>query len=170
MIVAVTRRQPRRSTRSLTSSLRERNVTPERTIGGVSGRPAAIVGFDPPVGVADDRGVAGARAGVELARQHIIERACLAEGDGVLGIVAVAEDDRLGRAGLLAGGHDLAVAHRAVLALGVDLRDADALDAIGAFSMTPWSRTVTSGFHDSASAAFLDIVCTPCTYAAVKVV
>ena len=32
-------------------------------------------------------------------------------------IVQVAEDDRVGRAGLLAGGHDLAVADRAVLAL-----------------------------------------------------
>ena len=49
-----------------------------------------------------------------------------------VGIVHVAEDDRLGRAGLLARGHDLAVANVAVFLVGLDLGFLDALHAVAA--------------------------------------
>src|SRR5207248_10776084 len=42
------------------------------------------------------------------------------------------EHDRVRRAGLLAGGHDFAVADAASLFFGVDLRGVDALHAVGA--------------------------------------
>ncbi len=53
-------------------------------------------------------------------------------GNAAVGIVDVAEDDRLGGAGRLAGGLDVAVAHLAVFLLGVDLGVVDALHAVGA--------------------------------------
>src|SRR5205085_3808697 len=85
------------------------------------------------VGVADQRGVAGARAGVELGQQHVVERARLAFRHRAVAVVFVTENDRLRRAGLLAGSDDLAVADRAILAVGGDLRLANALQAVGAF-------------------------------------
>ena len=53
-------------------------------------------------------------------------------GDLAVGIVQVAEDDRLRRARRLAGGHDFAVADRPVLLLGLDARGVDALHAVRA--------------------------------------
>ena len=53
--------------------------------------------------------------------------------DPAVRVVQVAEDDRLGRARRLAGGHDLAVADRPALAFSASMRaGADALHAVGA--------------------------------------
>ena len=57
-------------------------------------------------------------------------------------IIAVAEYDRLRRAALLAGGDDFPVTDEAILAIGVDLRLADPLQAISAFFHDP---TTTNG-------------------------
>src|SRR5579863_284723 len=85
------------------------------------------------VGVGETRLVGGARVRVQLFEESVIERRRLALSDHAVGIVEVAEGDRLGWAGGLAGRPDLAVADLAVLAIGLDFRFADALDAIGAF-------------------------------------
>src|SRR5262249_7556524 len=63
------------------------------------------------------------------AEQGVVERAPLAPRHRAPRLVAVAEDDRLGRAGLLAGGHHLALTQRPVLAPGSDLGAADTLAA-----------------------------------------
>src|SRR5690606_33679853 len=81
--------------------------------------------------------VAGARANVEVAEQGVVVLAGLGLGDGALGILDVAEDDRLGRAGLFTGNLDGAVGDehvggRAGGGLALDLGLLDALDAVGA--------------------------------------
>src|SRR5262249_43058221 len=57
--------------------------------------------------------------------------------------------DRLRRAGLLAGGDDLSVAHAAVLLFGADLGDRDALDAVRALlhHAAPPHRDLGVGEH-----------------------
>ena len=65
--------------------------------------------------------------------------------DPALGIVQVAEDDRLRRAGLRAGGDDLAVANRAPLVLRRILTASIRWTQKVHFSITPRERTVTSG-------------------------
>src|ERR1051325_2133808 len=52
---------------------------------------------------------------------------------GRIGILQVTEDDRLGRASLLACGDDLVAPQRAALLVGLGMRILDALDAIGTF-------------------------------------
>src|SRR6266513_3402205 len=81
--------------------------------------------LDRRVGVADQRLVAGARPRVELGQQDIIEWTSLSLRDDAVQIIAVAENDCLGRAALLAGGDDLAILDRPVLAIGRDLGLAD---------------------------------------------
>src|SRR3954468_20574470 len=82
--------------------------------------------------VPDARQIAGARPVAELGEQHVIAAVRLALVDLGFGIADVAERDRLGGAGLLAGGADVAVFERALGHLGVDLRGLDPLHAIGA--------------------------------------
>src|SRR5581483_4109440 len=89
------------------------------------------------VAVGQPRRIGRARPGVELFEQRVVERAGLAPAYLAVRVVKVAEDDRFGRAGLLAGGPDLAVGDRAVVAVGGDLRLADALQAVGAFLHHP---------------------------------
>src|SRR5690348_12808232 len=85
------------------------------------------------LGIADERFVARPWPRVEILKHDIVERARLPLGDGTLGVVLVAEGDCLAGTSLLAGGHHLAVAKMAVVAVGIDHRCARALDAIGAF-------------------------------------
>src|SRR5271170_8101228 len=61
-------------------------------------------------------------------------------GDAAVGIIDIAEDNRLRGARTLAGGDDFAVAYFAILFFARDFRRVDALHAVGAF------------FHDSAAA------------------
>ena len=69
----------------------------------------------------------------ELAEQRVVARLGLQLRDAAVRIVQVAEHDRLGRAGLLAGGLDLAVADAAVLASRRrSCARVDALHAVGA--------------------------------------
>ena len=51
-------------------------------------------------------------AGVQFGQQGVVALGFLSLATWLSGIVQVAEDDRLGRASLLAGGDDLAVADR----------------------------------------------------------
>ena len=79
--------------------------------------------------------------------------------DSAVRIVDIAEDDRLGRTGLLAGGHDLAVAYRPVLLLRLDpcaalIRCTQYVH----FSITPRLRTVTSGLRISFRLGVLSVV------------
>src|SRR5579864_1276211 len=77
--------------------------------------------------------VSGARAGIELTEHRVIQRVRLEPGHFAAGRVQVAENNRLGRTGLLASRSHLALANAAVLLLGTNARGADSLDAIGAF-------------------------------------
>src|SRR4051794_31756806 len=79
------------------------------------------------------REIAGARPCIQLLEQYVVEYSRLAARDGTVRVVDIAEDNRLGRAALLAGGDDFAVVERTLFALGVDDGMADALQAIGAF-------------------------------------
>ena len=86
------------------------------------------------LGIADVGQIGGARARAEMAEQRIVPRiAPSAALTSASALVQVAEADGAGRAGGLAGGHDFAVADRAVLTFGGAARAADALNAIGAF-------------------------------------
>ena len=67
------------------------------------------------------------------ASKSVVQRLCFQLGDAAIRIVDIAEDNRLGRTGLLASGHDLAVAHLAIFFFRADLRLIDALHAVGAF-------------------------------------
>ena len=63
-----------------------------------------------------------------------------------LGVPKISELDRRGRAGLLAGGLDVAVAHLASGEPRIDLHPIDSLRAVGALLHDALARTVTSGF------------------------
>ena len=78
------------------------------------------------------REIRRARPRVEIFEHRVVARARLELGDAAVGIVDVAEDDRLGRAHRLAGRHDFAVANVAIFALRLDARGVDALHAVGA--------------------------------------
>jgi hypothetical protein len=82
--------------------------------------------------VAHPREVGGARHGVELLEQGVVEHRALGLADAARLVGQVAEHDRLGRAGALAGRDDLAVADAAALVVGVDAGAGDALRAVGA--------------------------------------
>ncbi len=62
-----------------------------------------MIGFQLRVRVAELREVGRARLGVELGEQRVVARLLRQLRDLALGIVEVAEDDRVGGAGLLAG-------------------------------------------------------------------
>src|SRR6185437_3621930 len=84
------------------------------------------------VGVDDAGRIGRARAVVQV-RQHLVValgRLALRYLD--VGVVQIAEDDRVRRAGLLAGGDDLAVLDRAVFLVRRDLGLLDALHAVRA--------------------------------------
>src|SRR5262249_39644191 len=76
--------------------------------------------------------VGRARARPELGQQGVVAVARLELTHPAVRVVDVPEDDRIGWADGLAGGHDLAVADRAVLLLGGDARPGDPLDAVRA--------------------------------------
>src|SRR5262249_55665014 len=69
--------------------------------------------------------------------QQVVAGVGLQARHPALRIVDVAEDDRLGGTGLLAGGDDLAVADRATLLVGGDARALDALHAVAALLHDP---------------------------------
>src|SRR5690242_10862021 len=77
--------------------------------------------------------VRGPRLGVQLGQQAVVQRQRFQFDHPTLRIVAIAKDDCLGRTSLLAGGHDLAVAHLAIFFFRADLRLINALDTVGAF-------------------------------------
>ena len=101
------------------------------------------------VGVTQLGQIGRARPGVQLGQQAVVARAGLGLGHRALVVVEVAEDDRPGRAGRLAGGHDLVAADGAILDLGGDPRGVDPLHAVRAFLHHPARRTVTSGLRIS---------------------
>src|SRR6185312_7959173 len=89
----------------------------------------------------DDFGhVCSARPGVQV-RQHAIGALLLLEFGYFAGcVIDVAEDDGVGRAGLLASCHDFAIAYLAVVLVGIDFDFVDAL------------HTVAALLHDAAAA------------------
>src|SRR5439155_4224155 len=97
-----------------------------------SGSSSAVL-TDRRVWVADQRLIAGARSCVQFGEQRVVQRRGFTLRHRAGAVATVAEDDCLGRAALLAGSLDLAVADAAVLAMRRDLRSADPLHAIGAF-------------------------------------
>ena len=84
-------------------------------------------------GIANVRKIGRARARAEMSEQRIVALVGLLPVDRRVLLLKVAEGDRAGRAGALAGGLDLVRSDRPVLAFGGAPRAADALDAIGAF-------------------------------------
>src|SRR5712664_2568589 len=69
--------------------------------------------------------VGGSRPGVQFLEQTIVEMSFLGLGLALrvlaLRVLLIAEDNRLGGAGGLAGSHNVAVADRPPLVLGIDL-------------------------------------------------
>src|ERR1700733_4545110 len=92
------------------------------------------------IGIGQPREVGGARPGAEITQERVAVRLPTPRVHLRVGIVKVAEPDRLRRACGLAGRDRLAVLDAAVLLLGGTAGAADALDAIGAL------------FHDPAGA------------------
>src|SRR5579871_6933215 len=86
------------------------------------------------------RQVRRSRTCVQLLEQAVVTLLALAPGDFTVWIIQVAKDNRLGGAGLLASGYDLAIPQRAVLFFCFDLGRVDPLDAVAAL------------FHDAAAA------------------
>src|ERR1043165_1090429 len=84
------------------------------------------------VRVAHGGQIPGARPRVQVAEQVVAPLLRVKPGDLAVRVVEVAEDDGLGRAGLLAGRDDVAVLHPLALLLALDLRVLDALDAVAA--------------------------------------
>jgi hypothetical protein len=74
-----------------------------------------------------------ARLGTEFTEQRVVARAALQFGNPRIGIVDIAEGNRLGRTNLLACGLEIAVANIAIFFLCVDARMIDALHAVRAF-------------------------------------
>ena len=111
-------------------------VWPGAMSGGRSSRadisPLVLLSCRAGVRVRQLREIRRPRPGVQLLEERVIERLLLQGRDLRGRVVDVAEDERLGRADLLAGRPDLAVPERAVLALGVDPGAVDPLDAVGA--------------------------------------
>src|SRR3954462_3075455 len=132
--------RPVRTTPPILSVI-ELNVCP----GSISGAGAYAAGFglimaglgsgswrDLRVGVANLGQVGRSRPRVQIFEQPVIALELLHLRDARFRIVEIAEDDRVGRAGRGAGGDHFTVLDAAVLALGVDARVVDALDAVGA--------------------------------------
>src|SRR4051812_26090243 len=76
--------------------------------------------------------VGRSRPRVQIFKQPVVALELLHLRDARFRIVEIAKDDRVGRAGRGAGGDHFTVLDAAVLALGVDARVVDALDAVGA--------------------------------------
>src|SRR6201999_1623421 len=85
-----------------------------------------------PILVLYARHVDGARTGSQLVQDVVAAGVALPARDLGRLVVNRSEDDRLGRAGLLAGGHDLAVGDFAAGDARVDACALDALHAVGA--------------------------------------
>src|SRR6266508_2028985 len=85
------------------------------------------------VGVPDPDQVGGAGPGAELVQEVVAPLAGMPGGHLGLGVAQVPEADGLGRAGLLAGGLDLAVLDAPPGPAGRDALPLDALHAVGAF-------------------------------------
>src|SRR4051794_33236993 len=81
----------------------------------------------------DAREVGRTRAGALFREQCVVALARTLFPNCAFLVGEIAEGDRLCGAGLLAGGHGFAVAHRAVLDVGLDRRRFYPLDAVGAF-------------------------------------
>src|SRR5262249_48344358 len=120
----------------------EANVYPGPITTGPSGGVATSFGaasgcmsrrLDVGVGVPQPGQVGGPGPGVQVGEQAVIQGLALPRDDPAVGVVEVAEDDRRGGTGCLAGGQDLAVADPAILFLRVDPGPVDPLDAVGAF-------------------------------------
>src|ERR1035438_7277150 len=82
------------------------------------------------VGVAQRRQVSGARPRVQVGQHAVIPLLGFHLRCPAVGVVDVAEDDHLGRAGVLTGCLYLAILHFAILLFGVDLGRIDALHAV----------------------------------------
>src|ERR1700749_1966789 len=80
--------------------------------------------------ISQPRQIGGPRMGVQFLQQGVIASLLLAGRNFAVKIVQIAEDNRLGRTCLLAGGDDFSVAERAVLLFRINLGGIDALDAI----------------------------------------
>src|SRR5215510_16070365 len=78
----------------------------------------ALLRFNLPIRVLQLCQVGGARLGVKLFQQSIVERLRLEPRDAAVGIVRIAEDDGLSGTGRLTRGHDLTVPHLAIFFLG----------------------------------------------------
>src|SRR6266568_7439593 len=89
------------------------------------------------VGVADRGQVGGAGPGLQLGQEPVVAGALLELRHRATGIVHVSEDDGFRRAGLLAGGLDLAFPDGPPLVPGVDAGSADPLHAVGALLHDP---------------------------------
>src|SRR3954454_19541021 len=85
--------------------------------------------FELGIRVPQRREIRSPRPGVEVLEEPVVALLFLDFRGLALGIVQVAEDDRVRRADGLAGGRDLTVADRAIFTLGVDPGLIDALDA-----------------------------------------
>src|SRR6516165_856286 len=130
-------------TMALILSVTDVNVCPGARTGRaaswvVMGSAGSILRLlDRGVGVAQARQISGARPGVQVPQQSVLSRLCLELGHLGVGIVDVTEHDRLRRARLLAGSHDLAVPDDAILSLRLYLDFLDALHAVGALLHDP---------------------------------
>src|SRR5262245_60208061 len=89
------------------------------------------------VRVADGHQVARPRRGFQLGQSAVGRRLGLPDVDPALAVGQVAKNDRPGRAGRLARGHDLPVPDRPADTLGLDLGGPDALHAVGALFHHP---------------------------------
>src|SRR5262249_20937199 len=141
--------QPRgegcRSTIALILSVTDANVCPGASTACPSSSPGRSRGSDAMVRLRLDLGVRvpqprqvrRARAGVQLSQNPVVPRIGLELGDLALGVIDVAEDDRAGRAGRLAGGDNFAVEDRPILRLRGITRGVDPLDAVRALLHHP---------------------------------
>src|SRR3989441_11444834 len=93
--------------------------------------------FDFRVRVAHGSQIGSARPGVQFAQQSVVARLSLKSGDAALRVVEVAENDGLGRTGLLASGLNLPVAHQSDFFFGLDTRGVNALHAVSALLHDP---------------------------------
>ena len=66
------------------------------------------------IGISELGQIGRSRPGVQFGEQSVIERLRFQLGHLAVRFVDIAEDNRLGRTGRLASGHDLAVAHLAI--------------------------------------------------------
>src|SRR4026207_1002146 len=102
------------------------------TLSFVAGGGAPVPFGQLGVRVHDAGQIGGARAGVEVLQQAVVQRRVAQAEDPALGVVDVPEGNGLCRAGPRARRDHLAVADAAVLVLRLDARRVDPLHAVGA--------------------------------------